>query len=87
MSQATAASVRHLMIVSRDRPDLYDRFADRFGADGSVEVILDRRSRDRRHDDLPRVGDRRGTDRRTPSMAGDAAALWLPGYMLVRASR
>ena len=87
MNQATAASVRHLMIVSRDRPDLYEQFSERFDADGSVEVILDRRSRDRRHDDMPRVGDRRGSDRRTPSMAGDSAALWLPGYMLVRVVR
>jgi hypothetical protein len=39
---------RYVVIVSRDQPLLYDRFAQIFAARGDVEVIVDRRFESRR---------------------------------------
>lgn len=40
--------VRHLFIVSRNHPWLYAHLRERFEDDPNVEVIIDRRVRDRR---------------------------------------
>ena len=39
-----------LMIVARDRPDLYDRLRQEFNGDRAVVVVLDRRFGERRRD-------------------------------------
>jgi len=56
---------RHLFIVARDHPQLHDYLITRFREDPKVEVILDRRSGDRRRQE-PRETDidRRRSDRR-----------------------
>ena len=39
-----------LMIVARDRPDLYDRLRQEFNGDRAVAVVLDRRFGERRRE-------------------------------------
>lgn len=39
-----------LMIVARDRPDLYDRLRQEFNGDRAVSVVLDRRFGERRRE-------------------------------------
>ena len=39
-----------LMIVARDRPDLYDRLRREFNSDRAVSVVLDRRFGERRRE-------------------------------------
>lgn len=39
-----------LMIVARDRPDLYDRLRQEFNNDRAVAVVLDRRFGERRRE-------------------------------------
>jgi hypothetical protein len=59
---------RHLLIISRYYPGLYDYLRARFAAEGNVEVILDRRrGRDRRMTaDGTSVDRRTGERRRRP---------------------
>ena len=61
--------VRHLFIVGRAHPDLFDFLAKRFADDPNVVVILDRRVADRRHALTPQLplgmDRRRGIDRRS----------------------
>jgi hypothetical protein len=55
---------RNLFIVSRYHPDLFSYLKERFNGDDAVEIILDRRSRQRRHrHEAPNV-ERRRCDRR-----------------------
>ena len=65
---------RILYIVSRERPDVYERLK-RDIADEDVEIVLDRRQRERRRE--PRVvggpGERRRGDRRVNSIATEIA--------------
>lgn len=75
--------LRHLMIVARDRPDLYDQFTRQFAHDPVVDVILDRRVRERRHRAELRLPNRREGDRRESAVYVQSA-LWLPGYVVVR---
>jgi hypothetical protein len=53
-----------MVIVARRHPELYDYLRERFVADPGVEVILDRRSAERRQRGLPVVNERRRGDRR-----------------------
>lgn len=55
---------RTLFIVSRHHPDLYAYLRERFGSDQGVEVVLDRRTAQRRRSEQPNEGDRRQADRR-----------------------
>ena len=59
---------RLLYIVSRDSPELYERFARAFADDPDVEVVLDRRRTDRRQRDLPHSAERRVRERRSASI-------------------
>jgi hypothetical protein len=62
----SARSKRHLLIISRHHPGLYDYVTKRFAAEPSVEVILDRRrGRDRRAGQDQAAVERRAGDRRT----------------------
>ncbi len=79
----TRQDVRYLVIVSRERPELYDELTRRFSDDPTVEVIVDRRVAERRQRDVERGNDRRTSDRRQATMQV-TASLWLAGYVIVR---
>jgi hypothetical protein len=53
-----------LIIVSRDEAWLFQVFKDQFADDERVEVILDRRFRDRRRQSVGSASERRQADRR-----------------------
>jgi hypothetical protein len=56
---------RHLLIISRYHPALYDYVRARFASEGGVEVILDRRrGRERRTGEGTSAVERRFADRR-----------------------
>jgi hypothetical protein len=59
--------MRHVLIISRHHPALYAYVRQRFSAEDSVEVVLDRRrGRDRRAPgSAPFPVERRSADRRT----------------------
>jgi hypothetical protein len=62
----SARAKRHLLIISRHHPGLYDYVTKRFAGEPSVEVILDRRrGRDRRAQQHQAEVERRAADRRT----------------------
>lgn len=57
---------REIFIVARDRPDLYRYLSQTFADAENVQVIWDRRDRDRRRAGESRPGpERRHGDRRT----------------------
>ena len=53
-----------LMIVSRDRPMLYESLCDEFDGDGSVSVVVDRRQGERRRQAERVTEEQRRADRR-----------------------
>jgi len=55
---------RTLFIVSRHHPDLYAYLRERLGSDHGVEVVLDRRTAQRRRREQPYTVDRRQAERR-----------------------
>jgi hypothetical protein len=68
-----ARLTRHLLIISRYHPGLYDYVRARFADEDSVEVILDRRrGRDRRSGATGVNAERRSTDRRTHQHVDEA---------------
>ncbi len=85
---------RHLFLISRDQPGLWDYLRREFSSEENVEVILDRRlGRDRRsgHDRraVPRlvgsaVSDRRIAEQRTRAPVD--AQLRTLGYAMLRSS-
>jgi len=54
----------HLFIVSRQHYDLYDYLSERLSGNGTVRVIADRRSRERRRRAAPAAAERRRAERR-----------------------
>jgi CheY-like chemotaxis protein len=77
---------RWLIVVARDRLDLYERLAQAF--DDGVEVVLDRRQEDRRRDDpSPAAGDRpeerRRSRRRQALPSTESAFAQHAGFFLV----
>jgi hypothetical protein len=57
---------RHLLIISRFHPGLYEYVRARFASEDNVQVVLDRRQgRDRRHEAAVAGVERRTSDRRT----------------------
>lgn len=59
-----AGMIRALVVVARDRPDVWQSLTRHFVGSGDVQVILDRRHRDRRQRIMTPELDRRGRDRR-----------------------
>jgi len=58
--------MRHLLIISRYHPGLYEYVRQRFAAEAGVEVVLDRRlGPDRRTRSEQSPVERRSSDRRT----------------------
>lgn len=55
---------RFLYVAARNRRDIYERLKDDFAGQGDVEVILDRRCRERRTVTLEPAADTRRSDRR-----------------------
>jgi hypothetical protein len=72
-----------LMIVARDRADLYDRLCKEFADDRAVAVVLDRRFANRRQVERPVTDDRRHADRRRRAVDEDLRRL---GWATARAS-
>ena len=56
---------RHLFIVSKNHLELYTYLCERFASDANVQVILDRRVRERRERANHPVPDRRRHERRS----------------------
>ena len=68
-----ARPIRHLLIISRYHPGLYDYVRSRFAGEDNVEVILDRRrGRDRRSATATVPRERRSADRRVRQNVDDA---------------
>jgi hypothetical protein len=53
-----------LIIVQRSRPDAYTRLRKQFADQLGVEVVFERRTRQRRRTSLKQAGERRSRDRR-----------------------
>ena len=64
-----------LMIVARDRPDLYDRLLKEFGRDRAVAVVLDRRFGQRRRSEVTVTEDHRQAERRLRDIEDDLRRL------------
>jgi hypothetical protein len=62
---------RHLFIITRRVPLVYEALKESFAGHADIDVILDRRRRERRWQTIPIEVDRRGRERR----AGDIATL------------
>ena len=58
---------RSLFIVARQHPDLWAHLAREFSGEPGVEVVLDRRQRERRLSRLLWAEERRQSERRTRS--------------------
>jgi len=65
MTGSTPDLPRHLLIISRYHPGLYEYVRTRFASEDNVEVVLDRRrGRDRRAASAEAAVERRSSDRR-----------------------
>ena len=64
-----------LMIVARDRPDLYDRLRKEFGRDRAVAVVLDRRFTERRQAETAVTEEHRQAERRRRDIDDDLRRL------------
>lgn len=72
-SGSSGRPIRHLLIISRYHPGLYEYVRARFAGEDNVEVILDRRrGRDRRSTAALVHVDRRASDRRVRPHVDDA---------------
>jgi hypothetical protein len=71
--------LRYLVIVARDRPDLYEQLTRQFANDANVRVMFDRRLTE----DDAAAEDPRRANRRHANMQV-LAKLWLAGYAVVR---
>jgi hypothetical protein len=74
-------NARHLFIVSRDQPGLYEFLQQEFSEHSDVDVVLDRRQGERRRSSPARPDDRRQSDRRAPR--GLEAEIQTRGYAIV----
>ena len=63
--QPTGGSVQALIIVARDRLDLWHDLTQHFAANEDVGILLDRRQEERRQWVRSYAPDRRGPDRRS----------------------
>ena len=63
-AEPTGKTLRGLMIVARNQPDLWQTLTRAFGYSEGIRVFLDRRHGERRKEDRLHAPDRRGTERR-----------------------
>jgi hypothetical protein len=64
-------------VVARDRMDIYEHLRVSFRDLPEVEVVLDRRRRDRRQREVPHVPERRRGARRNAGVTSVAERGWL----------
>jgi hypothetical protein len=74
---------RWLIVVRRDKPEIYADLRRSFELDGRVEVVLDGRHGERRVQQLPVKADRRRRDRRRPLPATETAFADHAGFFVV----
>lgn len=75
-------TVRGLIIVARDQPDLWRTLIQEFGQSQEIRILLDRRQGERRKGNQFYAPDRRGVDRRSlPRIEDDVRSRQ---YVLVR---
>lgn len=63
-AQPAGKTVRGLIIVARNQPDLWETLAREFGHGEEIRVLLDRRHGERRKEDRLHAPDRRSAERR-----------------------
>jgi hypothetical protein len=73
---------RWLIVVRRDRRDLYEDLRRNFDGDGRVRVLLDRRERIRREARVPVGTERRRSDRRETPGTRDVSMWEDAGFRL-----
>jgi hypothetical protein len=67
--------LQHLLIIARRQPLMYETMKRSFAGHADIEVVLDRRRRERRGQTIPIEIDRRARQRRTVDI--DALLRWL----------
>jgi hypothetical protein len=67
---------QYVFVVARDRPDLLARVTERLRDDARIEVIADRRHRERRSTTTPQLDDRRRAERRRPARYWDDLSVY-----------
>jgi hypothetical protein len=60
---------KHLLIIARRVPLMYETLKQSFARHGDIDVVLDRRRRERRWQAIPINADRRVRERRTMDIA------------------
>lgn len=75
---------RNLLVVAGNRQKLYEQLKRAFSGNETIQVILDRRARERRQRDSGSVPERRRGDRRTLRVDDQLRAL---GWAIVRIDR
>ena len=66
---------RHLFVVARDHPQVFEYLKRAFAGSETLQVVLDRRAGDRRRQRLARLPERRRADRRRQDLDGQLRAL------------
>lgn len=67
---------QYLFIVARNRPDILERVKERLRGDPRIEVISDRRHRERRTSRVAHTPERRRLDRRRPTRHWDDLSVY-----------
>jgi len=75
VSMASLRARRWVIVIQRDRLDLYRELRESLHGDGRVRVILDRREADQRVARAPAAAERRRRERRQ-ALTPQARALW-----------
>jgi len=78
-----APVARWLIVVRRDKPDLYHSLCRAFEGVPQMAVILDRRERERRREGSPAKDDQRRTPRRSPLTAAELELWEAIGFRLI----
>ena len=78
-----ASVSRWLIVVRRDKPDLYHHLCRAFEGIPQMAVILDRRERERRREGSLAKGDQRHAPRRSPLTAAELELWETIGFRLI----
>jgi hypothetical protein len=78
-----AAAARWLIVVRRDKPDLFNDLSKAFAGVPQMAVILDRRERERRAESSPVAGGQRKAPRRTPLTVAELELWESIGFRLI----
>ncbi|HEY7601549.1 MAG TPA: hypothetical protein VIB60_03495 [Methylomirabilota bacterium] len=78
-----AAVARWLIVVRRDKPDLFRDLSTAFAEVPQMAVILDRRVRERRAERSPAAGGQRQAPRRAPLTAAELELWETIGFRLI----